>query len=185
MPTILTHPAVPLIIGLGLGTRIIPAKLLIAGVMVSILPDLDVVAFHLGFPYAHDFGHRGATHSLMFAAIIALLGSTAIHYFKASITRTFSFLLLAAASHGLLDAFTNGGLGIAFFWPFSSVRYFAPVQVIEVSPLSMSRIFSARMGEVLMSELLWVWLPCLLLMLLLIFARRSIKRSRLITKNNY
>ena len=177
MPTILTHPAVPLAVGLGLGAGVIPVRLLIAGVIVSILPDLDVVAFHLGFPYAHDLGHRGATHSLLFAVIIALLGSTANHYFKASITRTFSFLLLAAASHGLLDAFTNGGLGIAFFWPFSSVRYFAPAQVIEVSPLSMSRIFSARMGEVLISELLWVWLPCLLLMLLLIFARHRLKNS--------
>ena len=177
MPTILTHAAVPLAIGLGLGTRVIPARLLIAGVLVSILPDLDVVAFHLGFPYAHDFGHRGATHSLFFAVTVALLGSSAIHYFKASISRSFSFLLLAAASHGLLDAFTNGGLGIALFWPFSSVRYFAPVQVIEVSPLSMSRIFSARMGEVLMSEILWVWVPCLLLMLLLIFARRTYKFS--------
>ena len=176
MPTILTHPAVPLAVGLGLGAGVIPVRLLIAGVIVSILPDLDVVAFHLGFPYAHDFGHRGATHSLLFAATMAMLGCTAIQYFKASISRTFGFLLLAATSHGLLDAFSNGGLGIAFFWPFSSMRYFAPIQVIEVSPLSMTRIFSARMGEVLISELLWVWVPCLLLMALLIFARRTIKR---------
>ena len=97
MPTILTHPAVPLAVGLGLGAGIIPVRLLIAGVIVSILPDLDVVAFHLGFPYAHDLGHRGATHSLLFAVIIALLGSMAISYFKASISRTFSFLLLAAS----------------------------------------------------------------------------------------
>ena len=177
MPTILTHAAVPLAVGLGLGAGVIPVRLLIAGVIVSILPDLDVVAFHLGFPYAHDLGHRGATHSLLFAAIIALLGSTAISYFKASISRTFSFLLLAAASHGLLDAFTNGGMGIAFFWPFSSARYFAPVQVIEVSPLSLSRIFSVRMGEVFISELLCVWVPCLLLMMLLIFARYRLKLS--------
>jgi inner membrane protein len=182
MPTILTHPAVPLAVGLGLGAGVIPVRLLIAGVIVSVLPDLDVIAFHLGFPYAHDFGHRGATHSFFFAATIALLGSAAMHYFHASVTRTFSFLLFAAASHGLLDAFTNGGMGIAFFWPFSSARYFAPVQVIEVSPLNMSRIFSARMGEVLMSELLWVWVPCLLLMLMLKLIRycnRSINSNRI------
>ena len=172
MPTILTHPAVPLAVGLGLGSGVIPARLLLAGIIVCVLPDFDVIAFHLGLPYAHDLGHRGASHSFLFAAVIALLGATAFHFFRASLSRTFSFLFLAAASHGILDAFTNGGLGIAFFWPFSATRYFAPMQVIEVSPLSLSRIFSARFAEVLVSELLWVWLPCLLLMIILLLARR-------------
>jgi inner membrane protein len=173
VPTILTHPAVPLAIGLGLGSAVIPARLLLAGIVVCVLPDFDVIAFHLGLPYAHDLGHRGASHSFLFATAIALLGATAFHFFRASLSRTFSFLFLAAASHGILDAFTNGGLGIAFFWPFSATRYFAPMQVIEVSPLSLSRIFSARFAEVLFSELLWVWLPCLLLMWTLLLTRRS------------
>lgn len=177
MPTILTHPAVPLAIGLGLGTRVIPVRLLLAGVIVSVLPDLDVIAFHLGLPYVHDFGHRGMSHSLLFAVLIALLGAAAFHFFRASLARTFSFLFLATASHGILDAFTTGGMGIAFFWPFSATRYFAPIQVIEVSPLSLSRIFSARFGEVLLSEFLWVWLPGLGLMLLMTLARHSFKRG--------
>lgn len=158
MPTILTHPAVPLTVGLGLGAGVIPARLLIAGIVVCVLADFDVIAFHVGIPYAHDFGHRGASHSLLFAALIALLSASAFHYFRASFARSFSFLFVAAASHGVLDACTNGGMGIAFFWPFSATRYFAPIQPIEVSPLSLSRIFSARFTEVLVSELLWVWI---------------------------
>lgn len=172
MPTILTHPAIPLAVGLGLGSGVIPVRLLVAGIIVCMLPNFDVITFHLGLPYAHELGHRGASHSFLFAAVIALLGATAFHFFCASLSRTFSFLFFAASSHGILDAFTNGGLGIAFFWPFSSTRYFAPVQVIEVSPLSLSRIFSARFAEVLVSELLWVWLPCLLLMVALLLTRR-------------
>lgn len=172
MPTILTHPALPLAVGLGLGLGVIPVRLLVAGIFVSVLPDFDVIAFHLGLPYAHALGHRGASHSFLFAAVIALLGASAFHFFRASLSRTFSFLFLAAVSHGILDAFTNGGLGIAFFWPFSATRHFAPMQVIEVSPLSLSRIFSARFGEVLLSELLWVWFPCLLLMLILLLTKR-------------
>jgi len=146
--------------------------LLIAGIIVSVLPDLDVISFHFHLPYAQDFGHRGASHSLLFAGLLALLGASAFYFFRASITRVFSFLFLAAASHGLLDAFTNGGSGIAFFWPFSATRYFAPFHPIEVSPLTLSRIMSARLGDVLLSELRWVWLPCAVLMLIIIFARR-------------
>jgi inner membrane protein len=52
MPTILTHAAVPLALGLGLGVRIIPKPLLLAGVVACILPDLDVLAFQLHIPYA-------------------------------------------------------------------------------------------------------------------------------------
>ncbi len=175
MPTILTHPAVPLAIGLGLGKRVIPAPLLLAGMFVSILPDLDVIAFHLHIPYAHDFGHRGISHSLLIALLIALLGAGAWKFFKSGIRRTFGFLFAAAASHGILDAFTNGGLGVALWWPFSTTRHFAPVQLIEVSPLSPSRIFSSRFIEVILSELYWVWLPAMLLMLVMILARGCAK----------
>ena len=48
MPTIVTHAAVPLCLGLGLGSRIIPPRLLLAGVAIAMLPDADVLAFKLG-----------------------------------------------------------------------------------------------------------------------------------------
>ncbi len=56
---------------------------------------------------------------------------------------------------------TNGGLGVELFWPFSEQRLFSAWRVIEVSPLSLSRVFSGRGVVVLQSELLWVWLPAL------------------------
>jgi len=56
VPTLITHPAVPLALGLVLGREAIPARLLLAGVVASVLPDLDVVAFRLGVPYAAEFG---------------------------------------------------------------------------------------------------------------------------------
>jgi inner membrane protein len=69
------------------------------------------------------------------------------------------FLFLATASHGLLDAMTNGGLGIAFFSPFNNDRYFLPWRPIVVAPISVRRFFSGRGVEVMKSELLWIWLP--------------------------
>ena len=76
MPTFLSHPAVPLAIGLDLGSKVIPSRLLMVGIALSVLPDLDVLAFRFGVSYASDIGHRGFSHSLIFAALAALLGTS-------------------------------------------------------------------------------------------------------------
>nr|WP_317191512.1 metal-dependent hydrolase [Hymenobacter negativus] len=73
-------------------------------------------------------------------------------------------LFLATASHGLLDAMTTGGLGVAFFSPWHPERYFFPFRPIKVSPLSIRGFFGAKGLRVLASEALWVGLPCLLLL---------------------
>lgn len=52
MPTIITHAAIPLTLGLGLGTKIIPPRLLLAGIAISMLPDADVLALNLASPMA-------------------------------------------------------------------------------------------------------------------------------------
>ena len=160
MPTVLSHPAVPIAVGLGLGRARIPTRLLLVGVAVSMLPDLDTFASRVGIPYEITLGHRGATHSLAFACGVALLGACACRALRTGYGRAFWFLLLAAASHGVLDAFTNGGTGIAFLWPWSAARFFAPLRPIEVAPLRLSALLSPRGATVLLSELLWVWLPC-------------------------
>lgn len=159
VPTILTHPAVPLAATFALGPGVIPRPLLLAGIAASILPDLDVIAFRIGVPYASELGHRGFSHSLLFAACAALVGACFCKLMRTSFRRAFLFLLACAASHGLLDAFTNGGLGVAFFWPWSGHRYFFPMTPIEAAPLSLARFISPRGASVLWSEFLWVWLP--------------------------
>ncbi len=163
MPTVLTHMAIPLAIGAGLGSRTISRRLLVAGMLGAMLPDLDVAGFRLGIEYASEFGHRGFSHSILFAVVAALTGSIAWRYFHVSARTVFLFLFLSIASHGILDCLTNGGHGVALLWPFSSSRFFAPFQPIQVSPIGLSRFLSSRGLEVLMSEALWVWLPCLML----------------------
>lgn len=113
MPTILSHPAVPLALNLGLGSDIISKRLLIAGALGSVLPDIDVVGFTFGIPYEHEFGHCGMSHSLVFAASVALMGALAKRSLQTTFFRAFSFLFVTIGSHGILDAFTNGGLGVA------------------------------------------------------------------------
>jgi inner membrane protein len=74
-------------------------------------------------------------------------------------TRALLCIFVATASHGVLDAFTDGGLGVAFFAPFDGTRYFFPVRPIRVSPIGVARFFSRTGMEVLSSEMIWVWIP--------------------------
>jgi inner membrane protein len=70
----------------------------------------------------------------------------------------FSYFFAVTASHGVLDAMTDGGLGIAFFAPFDNTRYFFPFRPIKVSPIGLA-FLSARGLDVVWSELLWVCIP--------------------------
>ena len=72
-----------------------------------------------------------------------------------------AFFAAITMTHGLLDAMTDGGLGVGFFIPFSAERYFLPWTPIEVSPIGVKQFFSARGMAVIRSELLFVWVPVL------------------------
>ena len=163
MPTLLTHLAVPLAFGLGLGARAVSPRLLAAGALASIAPDLDVIGFHFGVAYASIEGHRGLFHSLAFALLLALLAATAARSLRATRRAAFAFVLASAASHGLLDMLTTGGLGVAWFWPISDERCFLPWHVIRVSPLTLHRLLGPTGRVVLESEWRVVWLPAIAL----------------------
>ena len=44
--------------------------LLLLAIGSAILPDIDVIAFKFGIDYMHPFGHRGFTHSILFAILL-------------------------------------------------------------------------------------------------------------------
>ncbi len=138
------------------------------------LPDADAIAFVVGIPYGSMLGHRGITHSIAFCALSGLvagmIASVKPHGQFRSVkphgqfrgTVLILYFTLVTLSHPLLDAMTNGGRGVALFAPLSDARYFAPWRPIEVSPIGI-RFFSERGLEVLASEIVWVWLPAVLI----------------------
>ncbi len=75
------------------------------------------------------------------------------------------FFFSVALSHPSLDALTNGGRGVALFWPFTNERFFFPWRPIEVSPIGIFKFFGPTGQEVVQSELLWIGLPTLLIWL--------------------
>jgi len=137
-----------------------PLAVVFAGAVATILPDADVVSFALHVPYGSTFGHRGFTHSIVFA----LLSSLALTLL---FRKHFPYLFLCAISHPLLDALTNGGRGVALLSPFSNHRFFFPWRPIEVSPIG-----ALDLG-VLWSEARWIWVPVGVGLLVRALARRG------------
>jgi inner membrane protein len=162
MPTIPTHAVAAVAIGCAFPREVVDARWLAAGAVCAMLPDADVIGFRLGVHYGDFLGHRGFSHSLFFAAVLALAAS-ALPIASGHRRMLWLFLFLATASHGLLDALTDGGLGIAVFAPFDNSRYFFPVRPIAVSPIGLRGFVSGGGLSVILSEAVWVWLPSALL----------------------
>ncbi len=139
-----------------------------------------IVGQGFGIRYGDFWGHRGFTHSIIFAAFLTAVvmflcfprGVPGLSQFSLS-----AYLLLATASHGVLDAMTNGGLGVAFFSPFDNGRYFLPWRHIRVSPIAVGRFFSRQGYLVLKSELLWIWLPAGLFAVTVLMLRAGARRG--------
>jgi inner membrane protein len=159
VPTVLTHA----VAGLGVGALLAPAPVPwpyhVLTVGLGMLPDVDVLSFSLGIPYGARLGHRGLSHSLLLAVLLSLLVALATSGpFDAPWWRLWLCFACALASHTLLDALTDGGLGVALFSPVDDRRYFFPFRPIRVSPIGLAAL--GRRGlQSLLSEVFWVWLP--------------------------
>jgi inner membrane protein len=175
----MSHAVVALGVGACFKRPALPKRVLVAGALCAMAPDLDVTGLAVGFHLDHPLGHRGLTHSLPFAAALAVIVTAlllsprrarAAHDWRPGVIA--AYLFLATASHGVLDAFTNGGRGVAFLAPFSEARAHFGFRPIEVSPIGLGAFFTARGIEILRNELIWIWMPMLLLTLMAWTARQ-------------
>jgi len=167
VPTVLTHAVSGVALATAFRRPLTTTRVWLTGVMCAALPDVDVIGFRFGIRYGDLLGHRGLTHSLTFAAVLAAL--LMVVAFPQGVQgwhrrALWLYLFVATASHGCLDALTDGGLGVAFFSPFSNARYFFPVRPIRVSPIGLQAFMSGDELTILASEARWVWLPSALLM---------------------
>jgi inner membrane protein len=148
-------------------------KMTYACVISSIFPDIDILAFNFGIPYAHMFGHRGFSRSLLFALIYSLLIILLFFRGEKNLQRLLGgfLIFISMISHGILDAFTNGGLGVGFFIPFNDKRYFFSERFIEVSPIGRN-FFSMRGLDTLANEAIVILLPAVLVLISFYFLKK-------------
>jgi inner membrane protein len=121
-------------------------------VLLATFADADVLARTLGAARGSAWLHRGALHSLAVAALAGIAAALATGGLRRSRARLAVTGALAAATHGVLDAFTDGGRGVALLWPFLDGRFFAPVRPLPVAPIGLGlaspwgmRVFAAEL----------------------------------------
>src|SRR5260370_21626726 len=168
MVTPYTHGAFGLVLGKLCTARRLPLLFWVLTVFLPIAPDFDAFSNR---PYGSLWGHRGFTHSLAFALALGLLSAgLTFYYFKARFWVLAAFFFAITASHGLWVAFTDGGFGIPFFWPLSDHRFgpWGPIRVQDIG----FEIPDPRTSKSIRTELLWVWLPTAVLVILVTTYRR-------------
>jgi inner membrane protein len=154
MATLYTHVAVGLGMARICAARPMPWAYWGLAAVLPMIPDLDVFSTA---NYGTPLGHRGITHSLLFAQLLGMIAAGLV--FR---TLRVRWWLLAAvffgmvASHGLLDAMTRGGEGVPSFWPLQG--RFGNWGPLAVSDIAFS-LPDPRHSRAMRSELLWVWLP--------------------------
>ncbi len=152
MATIFTHSFAGAALASVLTPRPKPFLYWAMAALLPVVPDLDVFS---GAAYGAMSGHRGFTHTPAFALVVGFAVAAATYRFcRVDFWPLFGLFTLVTASHGVLDALTTGGFGIAFLWPFSDRRWgpYGPIAVSDFLPDP----FTSRAVR---TELLYVWLP--------------------------
>jgi len=177
MATIITHGLASVLIGKTFLKKKHSGRFWFYIVICSMLPDLDVIGFNFGISYGDFWGHRGFSHSILFACLFGLgIGFLFYKHLGLNSKNWWGFVALYSgviASHGVFDALTDGGLGVAFFSPFENSRYFFPWTPIHVSPIGIRGFFSQRGLNILISETIYILTPLIIVFALAKFTGRK------------
>jgi inner membrane protein len=179
MPSTISHAAVAIAAGTVFSSRTTPRHFWLVSITCSIIADIDLILFLCGVPYDHFFGHRGFFHSIFFGLLVGIVATKYVSSLERELPgawiRYCALFCLVSVSHGLLDALSNGSIGIAFFSPFDSTRYFFPWQ--PISMVRMKVFLTTWNFSAIRSELFWVWIPSGLVVLIAILVRTMVRKT--------
>ena len=153
MPSSIAHASVAVLASPLLDARWRTPRVIGLTAAAAAAPDLDAIGRPFGYADVGFLGgHRALTHSV-FAALV--VGAIALAFVARTTVprdgvRIALFVFCVVASHGLLDAFTTYGDGVAIFAPFSWYRWKSPWQPFGG----------------LWSEMLALWVPAALMYVL-------------------
>jgi inner membrane protein len=179
MPSIFAHALAGAALGTAFSPPDAPRRFWIAGAVCAALPDIDALGRPFGnLTYESAFGgHRGITHSLLFAALLGTVVTWAFFRgprWEGLRLRLSAYFAVATASHGFLDALSTIGDGVAFLAPVSFTRYAFSWQPLgDVGP----RGGLARLPALIGNELAWVVVPSLILVAITLLVRRRARAT--------
>jgi inner membrane protein len=179
MATIFGHA---LVAGAGSWISTNNKKIMLWCCISSMIPDADVIGFYINISYESLFGHRGFSHSLFFALMWAFFIKKTV--FKSTPIRDKTgitilvLLFLSTASHGVLDACTTGGKGVAFLSPFSNHRYFFPWRFITVSPIGAAKFIGERGLGILRNEAIFLGIPSVIALIINRFRKSRLRKNQ-------
>jgi inner membrane protein len=150
MPSSIAHASVAILLSPILADRPIAPRLIGITAIAAALPDIDAI----GRPFGHGDilvlgGHRAVTHSVFFALAAAAAIAAVISRGNSDVNRwrISAYVAAVVLSHGVLDAFTTYGEGVAFFAPLSLHRWKSSWQPFDG----------------FLSEVVAIWLPAVLM----------------------
>jgi inner membrane protein len=135
---------------------------------LGLCPDADALLVAAGSHYEGQFGHRGFSHSLLFALSAAVVTFFVARRWGTKPWFTAFLAFLAVGSHGLMDSMTYRTRGIPFLWPFTEARFQLPWRPIPPAPFG-EHFFSRRGFDVMCIEMVY-FLPLTLVALAPSFA---------------
>jgi inner membrane protein len=172
VPSSFSHAIAGLAIATPFRLRVAYARFWVCAVICATIQDVDYLWSWRVPRWDSMLAHRGITHSFTFAVLMA--GAVTAIGFAGTYWRGFRLRLwlaftLVAISHGLLDSLTVHAGGVALLAPFSRARFFFPW-----APLAGPRdgwfqhlSLPARVAYEIGTELVCIWLPSVLFMVLL------------------
>ena len=180
LATTFTHAVLAGAAATAFGGREKPLRLYAVAILVSVLPDADVIGFRFGVRYGAFLGHRGFFHSPFFALTVSVLCVAVLFRhlrpFSAGWWKHLALFFLLGASHGLFDAATDGGLGVALLAPFDNTRHFLRWTPIPVSPIGLRAFLQGRGLRVIIWEIAYLWAPASVAAALLTLRRGRLPR---------
>ncbi|TET36675.1 MAG: metal-dependent hydrolase [Planctomycetota bacterium] len=194
MTTPFTHAFAGFAAGKIFAPKKMPVRFWVLSAICPVVPDIDGIGHMMGVPYEHFFGHRGFFHSPFFALLVGL-AVTAVFFSKGS---AFSkrwwllvlYFLFITATHGILDAMTDGGLGVAFLSPVSNARFFLPLRPFAVGPIGIMEFLNLWGLFLVVSEIFFILVPVSFAFVLsyviraIILSRRARLHSQAQSKNH-
>ena len=116
MASALTHIFTAAALGKTYTQEKMPVRFWALLVLCSLVPDIDIIGYYYGIGYGDVFGHRGFTHSLLFAMLLSagvvVLCYRTISALSKKWWSLLGFFFAVTLSHGVLDALTDKGYGV-------------------------------------------------------------------------